>query len=85
VVSAAETIASGIGKYADKEWNQFLHTTTVGQVVDQDLKWAKGFVGAAGDFMQNQVYGLGIKPYTDPMGWLHDCPRSRNSPRVAVT
>ncbi|KAA0104695.1 hypothetical protein [Mycolicibacterium sp. P1-5] len=71
-MSAAESIASAMGHYADKEWNQFLHGTDVGRLVDQDLRVTKGFLGQGGNLLKdNWKYGP-LRAMTQPDRWLKD-------------
>ncbi|MCI4676803.1 glycohydrolase toxin TNT-related protein [Candidatus Mycolicibacterium alkanivorans] len=71
-MAAAETVATAMGEYAAKEWNQFLHGTDVGQVVDQDLRFVNGVVGQAGDLLKdNWKYGP-FRAMTQPDRWFED-------------
>ncbi|MCV7017858.1 hypothetical protein [Mycolicibacterium aichiense] len=71
-MSAAEDIASAMTKYADKEWNQFLHGTEVGRLIDLDLRFTKGFFGQAENLVKdNWKYGP-LRAMTQPERWFND-------------
>ncbi|QYL18356.1 glycohydrolase toxin TNT-related protein [Mycolicibacterium pallens] len=71
-MSAAENIASSMTKYADKEWNQFLHGTEVGRLIDRDLRLTKGFFGQAENLVKdNWKYGP-LRAMTQPDRWFND-------------
>ncbi|WP_431233244.1 ADP-ribosyltransferse [Mycolicibacterium psychrotolerans] len=71
-MSAAEQIASAMGKFADREWNQFLHGTEVGRLIDLDLRFTKGFFGQAENLVKdNWKYGP-LRAMTQPDRWFND-------------
>ncbi|WP_431239189.1 hypothetical protein ACQ86B_05485 [Mycolicibacterium aichiense] len=71
-MSAAEQIASAMGKYADREWNQFLHGTEVGHLVDLDLRLTKGFFGGAGNLLKDDWKYGPLRAMTQPDRWFKD-------------
>jgi hypothetical protein len=68
-VTEAETILSTMGRYAEKEWDQFLHGTPVGRAVNQVGQFGKGVVEEGADLVKDGwTYGA-IRPFVDPKGW----------------
>lgn len=69
-VSGMAEVASAMGAYANKEWNQFLHGTAIGQVIDTQLRVDKGIIGqATGVLADNWRYGP-LRAMLDPEGWF---------------
>jgi len=68
-VTEAETILTTMGRYAEKEWDQFLHGTPVGRAINQVGQFGKGVVEeGAGLVKDGWTYGA-IRPFVDPKGW----------------
>lgn len=71
-VGAVETVISAMGSYADKEWNQFLHGTPVGEAVNFELRVAHGMLAQAGGLVEDGwTYGP-LRAMVDPQGSLKD-------------
>lgn len=71
-MAAAENVASAMTKYANKEWNQFLHGTDVGRYVDTQLRFDKGVLAQAGGLIKdNWKYGP-LRAMTQPERWFED-------------
>lgn len=71
-MAAAENVASAMTAYADKEWNQFLDGTDVGQFVDMQLRFDKGVLAQAGGLLRdNWKYGP-LRAMTQPDRWFED-------------
>ena len=67
-VSEAETIIATMGRYAEKEWDQFLHHTEVGRALNQVGQFGKGVAEEAGGLIKDGwTYGA-IRPFFDPKG-----------------
>jgi hypothetical protein len=70
-VTEAETILSTMGRYAEKEWDQFLHGTPVGRALNQAGQFGKGLVEeGAGLVKDGWTYGL-VRAAVDPQGWYN--------------
>ena len=71
-LSEAATIATTMGDYATKQWDQFLHGTDVGRAIDQVGQYAKGMWGEAFGFVKG-IWGLSsTRAMLDPVGFYHD-------------
>ncbi|WP_157900555.1 hypothetical protein [Mycobacterium rhizamassiliense] len=72
VLSEAETILTTMGDYAAKQWDQFLHTTDVGRVINQIGHFNKNFWTEGA----NTVVGLWkisqFRLLIDPIGYARD-------------
>ncbi|BBX65059.1 hypothetical protein MSAS_42330 [Mycobacterium saskatchewanense] len=51
-LTEAVTIATDMGRYAGREWDQFLHRTDAGRVINQVGYYAKGAWSEAGEFVE---------------------------------
>lgn len=71
-LAEATTIASTMGDYAARQWNQFLHTTPVGHVVDRVGHGTKEFFSEAGGFAKGLYDISQVRLVLDPMGYLRD-------------
>ncbi|HTZ16442.1 MAG TPA: NAD(+)--arginine ADP-ribosyltransferase [Mycobacterium sp.] len=70
-VTEAETILTTMGRYAEKEWDQFLHGTPVGQALNQAGQFGKGLVEEGGGLVKDGwTYGL-VRAAVDPQGWYN--------------
>jgi hypothetical protein len=70
-VTEAETILSTMGRYAEKEWDQFLHGTPVGRAINQAGQFGKGLAEEAGGLVKDGwTYGL-VRAAVDPQGWYN--------------
>lgn len=68
----ATTIITTMGRYAAKEWDQFLHHTDVGRALNEVGQFGKGLGEEAGGLVKDSwTYGA-IRPFVDPKGWYHD-------------
>lgn len=68
-VTEAETILTTMGRYAEKEWDQFLHGTPVGRAINQVGQFGKGLAEEAGGLIKDGwTYGA-MRPFVDPKGW----------------
>jgi Tuberculosis necrotizing toxin len=68
-VTEAETILTTMGRYAEKEWDHFLHGTPVGRAINQVGQFGKGLVEeGAGLVKDGWTYGL-VRAAVDPQGW----------------
>ena len=68
LVSEAETIITTMGRYAEKEWDQFLHHTAVGRALDQVGQFGKGVAEEAGGLIKDGWDYGAIRPFFDPKG-----------------
>ncbi|WP_053094077.1 glycohydrolase toxin TNT-related protein, partial [Mycobacterium heckeshornense] len=67
--SEATTVISTMGRYAAKEWDQFLHGTDVGRALNQVGQFGKGFGEEAGGLLKDTwTYGT-VRALVDPKGW----------------
>ena len=70
-VTEAETILTTMGRYAEKEWDQFLHGTPVGRALNQAGQFGKGLAEEAGGLVKDGwTYGL-VRAAVDPQGWYN--------------
>ncbi len=70
-VSEATTVLTTMGHKAAKDWNQFLHGTDVGRIVDSQLHISKGALEEAGGILKNDwTYGP-PRALVDPEGWYN--------------
>jgi hypothetical protein len=70
-VTEAETILTTMGRYAEKEWDQFLHGTPVGRAINQVGQFGKGLAEeGAGLVKDGWTYGL-VRAAVDPQGWYN--------------
>jgi nicrotizing toxin Mtb-like protein len=68
-VTEADTILTTMGRYAEKEWDHFLHGTPVGRAINQVGQFGKGLgEEAVGLVKDGWTYGA-IRPFVDPQGW----------------
>jgi hypothetical protein len=68
-VTEAETILTTMGRYAEKDWDHFLHGTPVGRAINQVGQFGKGVAEEAGGLIKDGwTYGA-IRPFVDPKGW----------------
>jgi hypothetical protein len=68
-VTEAETILTTMGRYAEKEWDHFLHGTPVGRAINQVGQFGKGFAEEAGGLVKaSWTYGP-ERAAVDPQGW----------------
>jgi hypothetical protein len=67
-LTEATTILTTMGRYAEREWDQFLHHTDVGRAVNQVAQFDKGLAEEAGGLIEDGwTYGA-IRPFVDPKG-----------------
>jgi hypothetical protein len=75
-LTAAETVVSEIGSYADKEWDQFLHGTDVGRALNQVGQVVKGIGLEAGGMVEDIAVSVwkynAVRIAVDPEGWYDD-------------
>jgi hypothetical protein len=70
-LSEATTVLTTMGRYAAKEWDQFLHGTEVGRALNQVGQFGKGLGEEAGGLLKdNWTYGP-LRAMVDPQGWYH--------------
>jgi hypothetical protein len=70
-LTEAETILTTMGRYAEKEWDQFLHHTAVGRALNQVGQFGKGVAEEVGGLVEDSwTYGP-IRAYIDPQGWYN--------------
>jgi hypothetical protein len=69
-LSAAATTATTMGRYAAKEWDQFLHGTLVGQVVNQAGQHFKGMGEEAWGLAKGLCEVSQVRAVLDPIGWF---------------
>ena len=68
-LAEAVTIATTMGGYAAKEWDQFLHGTDVGRAINQVGQYAKGMWSEAGGFVKGLYDISQIRLMLDPIGY----------------
>jgi hypothetical protein len=67
-VTEASTILSTMGRYAEKEWDQFLHHTEVGRALNQVGQFGKGLGKSVGGLIKDGwTYGP-VRAQVDPQG-----------------
>jgi ADP-ribosyltransferase exoenzyme len=67
-LSEATTILTTMGRYAEKEWDQFLHHTDVGRALNQVGQYGKGLAESVGGLIKDGwTYGP-IREFVDPQG-----------------
>jgi len=67
-LTEATTILTTMGRYAEKEWDQFLHHTDVGRALNQVGQYGKGLAESVGGlFEDGWKYGP-IREFVDPQG-----------------
>jgi hypothetical protein len=67
-VTEATTILTTMGRYAEREWDQFLHHTDVGRALNQVGQYGKGLAESVGGlFKDGWTYGP-IREFIDPQG-----------------
>jgi hypothetical protein len=67
-VTEASTILSTMGRYAEKEWDQFLHHTEVGRALNQVGQFGKGLGESVGGLIKDGwTYGP-VRAQVDPQG-----------------
>lgn len=72
ILSEAETILTTMGDYAAKQWDQFLHGTEVGRVIDLIGHFNKNFWGEAGQFVVGLWSISQFRLLVDPIGYAKD-------------
>ncbi len=64
----ATTILTTMGRYAEREWDHFLHGTEVGRAINQVAQFDKGLAEEAGGLVKDGwTYGA-TRPFVDPKG-----------------
>ncbi len=71
-LAEAVTIATTMGGYATKEWDQFLHGTDVGRAINTVGQYAKGMWSEAGGFVKGLYDVSQIRLMLDPIGYAKD-------------
>jgi hypothetical protein len=71
-LTQAAAIATTMGGYAAKEWDQFLHGTDVGRAINQVGQYAKGMWSEAGGFVKGLYDISQIRLMLDPIGYAKD-------------
>jgi hypothetical protein len=67
-LTEATTILTTMGRYAEKEWDQFLHHTDVGRALNQVGQWGKGLAESAGGLIKDGwTYGP-VREFVDRQG-----------------
>ncbi len=67
-VTEASTILGTMSRYADKEWDQFLHHTDVGRALNQVGQYGKGIAESVGGLLKDGwTYGP-MRAQIDPQG-----------------
>ena len=67
-VAEATIIVSTMGRYAERQWDQFLHHTDVGRALNQVGQYGKGLAESAGGLIKDGwTYGP-IREFVDPAG-----------------
>ncbi|MDT5254891.1 MAG: hypothetical protein QOE52_3457, partial [Mycobacterium sp.] len=69
VLSEASTILTTMGRYAEKEWEQFLHHTDVGRALNQVGQFGKGLAEEAGGLVKDGWDYGATRAVVDPQGW----------------
>jgi hypothetical protein len=69
LLSDATTVAATMGGYAAKEWDQFLHGTEVGRVLNQVGQFGKGLGEEAGGLAKDVWTYSTVRAAIDPDGW----------------
>jgi hypothetical protein len=68
-LAEAVTIATTMGGYAARQWDQFLHGNDVGRVIDAAGQYAKGMWSEAGGFVKGLYDISQIRLMLDPTGF----------------
>jgi hypothetical protein len=71
-LAEAVTIATTMGGYAVKQWDQFLHATDVGRAIDTAEQYAKGMWSEAGGFVKGLYDVSQLRLMLDPIGYAKD-------------
>jgi hypothetical protein len=67
-LTEATTILTTMGRYAEREWDQFLHHTDAGRALNQVGQYGKGLAESVGGlFKDGWTYGP-IREFVDPQG-----------------
>ncbi len=70
-LTEAETILTTMDRYAEKQWDHFLHHTEVGRAINQVGQFGKGVGEEVGGLVEDGwTYGP-IRAYVDPQGWYN--------------
>jgi hypothetical protein len=68
----ATTVVTTMASYADKEWDQFLHGTQVGRVLNQLGQAATGAGAEVGGMVETAWDYSQLRMVLDPKGYFHD-------------
>ncbi|MEB3983659.1 NAD(+)--arginine ADP-ribosyltransferase [Mycobacterium sp. 663a-19] len=68
----AATIATTMGGYASKQWDQFLHGTDIGRAINQVGQYGKGVWCEAGGFVKGLYDISQLRLVVDPVGYYRD-------------
>jgi ADP-ribosyltransferase exoenzyme len=71
-LAEAVTIATTMGGYAAKQWDQFLHGTDVGRAIDTAGQYAEGMWSEAGVFVKGLYDVSQLRLMLDPIGYAED-------------
>jgi hypothetical protein len=67
-LTEATTILTTMGRYADKEWDQFLHHTDVGRALNQVGQYGKGLGESVGGLVEDGWKYGPVREFVDPQG-----------------
>jgi hypothetical protein len=71
-LAEAVTIATTMGDYASRQWDQFLHGTDVGRAINQVGQYAKGVYSEAGGFVKGLWDISQGRLLVDPVGYAEN-------------
>jgi Tuberculosis necrotizing toxin len=71
-LAAATTIVTTMADYASRQWDHFLHATSVGHAIDRVGHGTKEFGAEAFDFVKGACAMSQVRMVLDPVGYFHD-------------